>query len=230
MEFANEFWCLESPDWETRVEWRTGEVRLETVHCETFPKHQRSGRRIDPLSINLPPFCARSEITDFVWTSYSECLISDRVKAILEHERVSGYELKATRAFINNELVASPVLWELVVTGWGGVADSKSGVKLIYECRECGHRVYSCFTNPREIVNPAQWDESDLFMVWPMPRYIFVTTRTRSILEQQNLSGYNLRRVSELRCSTEDTLTPGSLFYWMPATRAQEIGSELGIV
>ncbi len=225
MDPNREFWCLEPPE-STRYlsKWRSGDVHLESIPCKEFPGHQRSGRRIDSLSVDLPAL----NMPDFVWTWYSECLIKDSVRDILLKEEVTGYELKRASTFVNNESVTNPRFWELTVKGWGGVAGAKSGIKLISECLYCGHRVYSCFSNARKLIDYSQWDKSDFFIIWPMPRYIFVTERLRSILQQHRLSGFSLSPSSKLECS--GTLTPGRLSYWMPEERAREIGTDLEIV
>jgi hypothetical protein len=147
---------------------------------------------------------------------------------VLLQEQITGYELKAVRTYFRDRLVPTPQFWELVVTGWGGIAAGHSGIGLLSECDYCGHRVYSCFDRPQELIDPSQWDTSDIFMVWPLPRYIFVTNNVQRIIAHYQLSGIEVIPLAKLDCRG-GTLTPGRLSYWMPYARAQKIGTALDI-
>jgi hypothetical protein len=59
------FWELVSPsNQKLRAEWTEDAVHLETVICPANPGHQRGGRRIGQLSVDLPLDFER----DFIWT------------------------------------------------------------------------------------------------------------------------------------------------------------------
>jgi hypothetical protein len=67
-------------------------------------------------------------------------------------------------------------------------------------------------------VDWKQWDGSDIFMVWPLPRFILVTAHVAEALESARLSGISFRPISELP-PQENGLSPGRLSYWMPIDR-----------
>ena len=222
------FWCLSHPDSTRRLAGWTDEVDTEQIICPLTRDHMRGGKRITDLSVTLP----RYRVQDFVWTWGSECLIQDRVLELFRENRFSGFEVKPVRARYRRAGEGEPPrLWELAVTGWGGVAPALSGIKLVEECRSCGYLGYSSWTNAGGLLDPSEWDGSDIFMVWPLPRYIFVTDRVAQVARRHKLSGILLRRSKSLVFpeSVIPGLSPGRLSYWMPAERARELGAPLGI-
>lgn len=209
-----------------RAEWDEG-VSFEPIRCPLHPGHQRPGTRSPELRIVLPT----GPIRDFVWTGLGECLMQDEVLQLFRQEGITGFDVKPVHARIKGKSGATPPkLWEVVVTGWGGVAPPSSGVRLnaAKSCSACGLLVYSTFDDPSELIEASQWDGSDVFMVWPLPRYAFVTSRVSDLIRYHGLTGVDLEPVSDLRASGE-TLTPGRLSRWMPEHRAREIGLPLGI-
>ncbi len=95
-------------------------------------------------------------------------------------------------------------------------------------CPDCGLLVYSSFTNPSELIDTSLWDGSDVFMVWPLPKFIFVSERVAQLVRNHHLTGVVLQRPEELQ-ATSGTLSPGRLSYRMPEARARELGGHLGI-
>jgi hypothetical protein len=158
----------------------------------------------------------------------SECLVQQRVVELLRHNGVTGYALKEVEAAFERHPMPPPRLWELVVTGWGGVAPPESGVRLLESCSTCGHRVFTAFSDASKLVDPATWDGSDFFMVWPLPRFIFVTEKIARIVRSEELIGVELVEASQLRLQG-DTLTPGLLSDWFPRDVAAKLGRAIGI-
>ena len=76
-----------------------------------------------------------------------------------------------------------PKLWEIKVTGKGGDADPKSGIKLIPEsvCEACGLKDYTKFTDGI-IVDENNWDGSDFFTVNGYPMFFLVTERVKDFI------------------------------------------------
>ena len=166
-----------------------------------------------------------ARIGDFVWTWMSECLVQDSVVNLFEQHHVTGYALDDVEASFERTAKRSiPRLRELLVRGWGGVAPAASGVKLLesQSCRECRHWVYSTFSDASKLVDPSAWDGDDVFMVWPLPRFIFVTNRVAELIRSNELTGASLLPVSSLKTQGE-TLTPGNLSDWMPPDRLATI-------
>ena len=56
---------------------------------------------------------------------------------------------------------------------------------------------YSDFTNPEFLIDESQWDGSDFFMVWPLPRFIFVSNRGPRLICRHELTGCVLETVGQ---------------------------------
>lgn len=222
----HQFWRLDGPESQTRLaEWDDEMDYLETIHCPVDPGHQRAGRRMPNLSVALPG----SDADDFVWTWKSECLIQDRVLRLFRERRVTGFEVKPVSARFVRSKKTPPVLWELVVTGWAGMASPESGVMLNKEksCSVCGHLTYTGLTDNSKLIKPEQWDGSDMFLVWPLPKFVFITDRLCQLIETHSLTGCRFVKPNEF--NEMDGFSPGRLSYSMPETRARELGEPLGI-
>ena len=89
------FWCIKSPEsMAKRAEWANDEMRLEGVICPIYDGHRRVGKRLTDLSITLPGH----KVQDFVWTWYSECLLTERVLDLLSINNFTGFEVKPVKA------------------------------------------------------------------------------------------------------------------------------------
>jgi hypothetical protein len=179
-----------------RAEWAEG-VELESIKCPIHPGHQRGGRRIGPLI--LKP--SGRGLGDFNWTSLSECVITDRVRTLLTEAGFTGFETREVYIATSNRLTrrarAGP-LWELVVTGLGGDADAKSGIRHLYTCRHCGMKRYSSFRNGI-LIDERSWDGSDFFTVNGYPRFTLVTESVKRLVQDKALTNCALVRSEELQ-------------------------------
>lgn len=223
---TDKFWHFSSPESTRRLaEWVHDEMDLEAITCALNPGHRRGGKRLTELSVDLPG----TEVHDVVWTWYSECLVQEHVLALFKKHGFTGYEVRSAEArFRTASPESSPRLWELLVTGWGGVAPPESGVRPTQSCSSCGLLEYSCFTDPSRLIDESWWDGSDFFMVWPLPRFIFVTERVKKALEGVHARGFRFVAPVDLKCGAAG-LGPGRLSHWMPEARARELGEPLGI-
>ena len=222
---TDQFWHLTCPESTSgQAQWLRGAVELESVMCSLAPDHQRAGKRLSTLAVTLP----NRPVDEFVWTWYFECLIQDSVARFFESHGFTGYELQPAEAVYRHAgNRRPPVLRELLVTGWGGMAPPESGIRLLQRCPVCRHAVYSCFTAAENLIDKSSWDGSDFFMVWPLPNFIFVTDRVCQALRAARFRGFRLVPVSSLHC--EGTLTPGRLSYVMREDRARLLGESLDI-
>jgi hypothetical protein len=222
------FWCLGSPDSTARLADWDDEMDTETVICPIDEGHPRGGKRLTDLSVVLPG----GAVQDFVWIWGSEGLVQDHVLKLFKANGLTGYQVKPVKArFKRASAQEPPVLWEIVVTGWAGIAPPESGIRLVEHCPACGFRVYSAWTNPERLIDSSQWDGSDFFIVWPLTGHIFITDRAADVIRGNRLSGAVLTPSTDLAFpqSVIPQLSPGRLSYSMPEDRARELGAALGI-
>jgi hypothetical protein len=220
------FWMLSPPlNAGKRAEWVHEEMELETVTCPIDEGHQPGGRRLTNISLTL----AKGPVEDFVWTWYSECLLQEHVLRALQTGGFSGFEVKPVKArFRKPASSRAQNLWELVVTGWGGIARRESGIKVVEHCDGCGHTVYSPLSNSEMLIDEKKWDGSDFFMVWPLPAFPFVSDRVAALIRKARWQGVRIDAPTEFEWG-DIGITPGRLSYYMPEARAKELGEPLGI-
>lgn len=219
-----EFWEAIPPKGSSRAE--VGEsVDFESVVCPISPPHRRAGKRIGDLEVVLPDGAG-----DFVWTWYSDLLVQESALEALSEAGITGYVTRPVTTRYRRKAKVPPRMWELVITGWGGVARPESGIHLDTEqsCGTCGHLLYSGLRHPEKLVDETQWDGSDIFMVWPLPRYPLATPRVMEVVRKYEMKGLNFQRVFEM--APTEGFAPGRLSYWMPESRARLLGTPLGIV
>ena len=206
------FWHLTYPD-STRG-MADGSCEYEpSITCPLDSGHTRAGRQIRYRYVEL----TSTWIADFVWTWTSDCFLPERTLALFQEAELTGFDVrpvtvrwKVRRAQPDPEdsnpgvagrvaaQVPVPRLWELVVTGRGGVAPPDSGVRLVRSCPACGSKKYSDFTDPERLIDERQWDGSDFFKVWPFG-YTFVADRVVQLIQANGLRGANLEPLSWLR-------------------------------
>lgn len=217
-----EFWVLSPPETSARAELDEG-VGFEPVFCPLDPGHRRSGKRIGDLEVVLPDGAG-----DFVWTWYRDLLVQESALEILTNADLTGFVTRPVTARYKRKTI-TPRMWEIVITGWGGMARPESGVRLDAEqsCDACGHLRYSGLRHPEQLVDETQWDGSDVFMVWPLPLYPLVTRRFMAVVREHGLKGLNFLGRSEI--APTQGFTPGRLHYSMPERRARQLGAPLGI-
>jgi len=214
------------------ADWEEGGGELEQVVCPVNPKHRRGGKRTTNLSVVFHS----SELFDVMWTWGDECLIQQHVLDAFEQQAFSGFQVKPVEARFKHPVPSEPPrLWELVVTGWAGPASPESGIRLDEErsCLHCGSLHYTRPTDYSRLIDETKWDGSDFFMVWPFPKYIFVTDRVREFIQKNDLRLTQFTRPGDLQDPILQQLksgpSPGRLSYWMPEDRARELGEPLGI-
>jgi hypothetical protein len=189
------------PEWERNyglAEWADS-VKLESIICPVHPGHRRAGRRLTDLTIILPS----PRVGDFVWTWYSDCLITDWVLELFQRAGFTGFEVRPVtvervKRLGKEGLEDIPRLWELVVTGRGGDARPESGIRVIYRCEACGLVEYSSYRNGI-LVDEDQWDGSDFFTVNGYPKHILVTERVKDLVIAHRLTNCALIPAEKLR-------------------------------
>lgn len=221
------FWVLQSPESMKRLaEWNHDMMDLEQIICPLDEMHMRGGKRITDLNVVLPNL----PVQDFVWTWQSELMIQDNVVEFFQEHDVTGYELKPVTARFNTDTGKSPPrLWEVIATGWAGIALPESGIAPEIDCPGCGYLHYSgSIMDPDHLFDERQWDGSDIFIVWPLPRFIMISSRLEKLMRERKFSGVGVRPLTVLK-EIGSGFGPGRLSYSMPEERARELGEPLGI-
>jgi hypothetical protein len=135
-----------------------------------------------------------SRIGDFSWVPGGEIIVSQRVKAIFEEHNVTGCKYGPVE-MIDPEDPEDPIvvklpyegppLYELIITGSGGNAAEESGIKIEEKCDHCGSASYLPFDRRIDvlIIDPANWDGSDVFKIIEMGNCTFITEKVKSLIE-----------------------------------------------
>jgi hypothetical protein len=219
------FWRLRA--FEPPGKTATVEATYSGITCPVNLDHQRAGARTSDLNVILP----NNIVENFVWTWFSDCLITEPVLQAFQGEHFVGFETRPVKARFETKDEEPPRLRHLIVTGWGGMASRESGLHLDQEksCSVCGHLVYTGLSRSERLIDAAAWDGSDFFMVWPFPNFVFVTERVVKSIERFKLSGVLAVPGSEFEIEIDEEISPGRLSHSMPEPRAREIGEQLGI-
>jgi hypothetical protein len=241
----SQFWDLAERDTaEGLAEWAP-DREAERLPCSLNPQQHRLHRYSSELNVLL----TSKRFTDFIWTYYSDLMIQDRVLGMFREQGFTGFEVRPVTARMKIRArepdpcddtpgvsdrdagrAQIPVLWELLRRGWGGHAPPESGFRLLERCPDCGYSTYTSSDNPARLVDEAQWDGSDFFMVWPLPLFVFVSDRVARFIQRERLTGARLVPIEQMGVHPHISgASPGRLKLWMPEERARELGEPLGI-
>ena len=221
----NRFYLLLEPDGNQCVADlnESAPHEMEKIRCPINPGHSR-GRRKSPLDVVVP--CDPPPGVIFTWMS--ECLIQESVRLAFEREGLTGFSLLPAKAKVKKTGANIPV-YELSITGWAGIAPEASGIRELERCPGCGHLHYSELERPEELVVPKNWDGSDFFMIWPLPRFRFVTERVVEACQRHGVTGVVFSANWPTPRRDSAGFSPGRLSYYMPQERAHLLGGALGI-
>ncbi len=210
-------WLLRSPEDSLRLTWSHG-IAFEPIICHLEEGHQRGGRRTGPLSAEYPGKVPEASV---LWSWYSECVIPASLSKALARWGPTGCETRPAIITANGR-VRRHDFEELIVTGWGGLARPESGVRLVESCEGCGYLKYTGVVRWRRLFDRSQWDGSDFFMVWPLPRFIFVTHRVAKLLRESGFGGFRLASLGEME--PQEGLAPGRVTDWLSKEKARKVG------
>jgi hypothetical protein len=198
-------------------------MAFRTQLCDGNPDHARRQTRPTPLRLEF----RGGGLTDFLWTPYSEAIVGEDVVRVFSECGIAGCEfIPAELENTMGDQVASD-LYELRVTGWGGMASAESGVRVLEECPHCKHRVFSGYTDASRLVDLDAWDGSDIFIVWPLPRYLLAVESVKEALVERQLTGVKAVPISKLPKVVAGTLTPGNIRDWFDTDRAGAFDAEI---
>ncbi len=198
-------------------------MHFQTKLCPHNPEHTIRNRRSSPLRLEYHGSAA----TDFLWTSYCEPIVGEKVVDAFESASIVGCEFVPIELenTMGDEIASE--LFEMRPTGWGGMAAKSSGVRVLEECSFCKRRVFSTFTNAEELFDVDAWDGSDVFTIWPLPRYILSTSSVRDLLKKNQFSGVRLFPINRLPKTIAGTLTPGNVRDWFDEEQASKFEAEI---
>lgn len=168
----------------------------EGIVCPTHPGHQRAGRRITLLHLDV----VSKRICDFSQTILADVVITDHALDVLRSAGLTGFTTAPT---ILHKLPKGmdpdsvPTLRELIVTGQGGYAHPDSEIVLRKKCDDCGHIRYSAYEHGI-IVDETAYDGSDLFTVVEYPKHILVNERAKRVIEDARLTNVTFIESSKL--------------------------------
>jgi hypothetical protein len=168
----------------------------ESVTCEREPGHQRAGRRITELFLDILSW----NVVDFSRTMLSDIVITDHALNVLRDAHLTGFEVRPTKIEGLPPRVQGsdlPRLWEFVVTGRGGPAHKGSGIVQLMKCDSCGLVRYSAFEHGIQ-VDKSTYDGSDFFNVTEYPKYVLISPRARAAIEQARLTNVGFLESSKL--------------------------------
>jgi|SRR3982074_3335753 hypothetical protein len=217
------FWQLTYPLNQRPLE-RAARPGYEETPCPATGRHATL-KRVGDLRVIPHPLGLR----DFTWTWLSDMLISPRALALFQRHRITGFEVRKVEAEYPKPIQArAPELYEVMVTGWAGWPAREAGLSVLRSCPACGDRLFS-IAHPGHLIDPTAWDGSDIFIVWPLPRYRFVSDRLARIIRHEKLSGAKLLPLQNIRMKPGAEIDAGSLLQWMPEERATLLRQQFGV-
>lgn len=81
--------------------------------------HLRPGRRLGDLRASIDP----AGVKDLTWTWPRDILASEHLLDVFLKHRVTGFEIRpATLSYAKPTQERPPAVYELIVTGWAGMA------------------------------------------------------------------------------------------------------------
>lgn len=169
----------------------------------------------------------KKSFADMIWTYPTHCFISERLLGLFRDASLTGFETrKANMKLAFPHEPADRVFHQLIWTGWGGVADPRSGIVQIPS--DQSQHAYLPPTDNSRIFDDAQWDGSDFFFIFPLMGSRFATERVIRLLEQFKINYYTSTPIVNFpRYTTE--IFPAPLRCYYSDEKAKELGKNLGI-
>lgn len=192
------------------------------ITCPLNAGHRRAWRVPGSVTIDTD----ESDSGECLWTPLADCLLSDTVISELRAKGITGFATGEVHA--TGERFIPYTYFQLLVRGWGGLARKECGIELVYSCDGCGYQKYSSLLDPTQMFDVDSWDGSDVFMIWPLPQFIFVTSRVVDAFRNMHVSGVEFQPIEEV-VTTGTGFAPGRLSHFFPAEQAARIGMPLGI-
>jgi hypothetical protein len=220
----SQFWLLDPPE-DQGLLVRAATPQAEKTPCPVSSDHSARLKRTGDLHVIADPLAEK----DFTWTWRNDLLVSPGVLAAFRRHRVTGFEVRPiVAAYPEPVKTRPPELYEIIITGWAGLPSAKAGLSVTRSCPACSRKRYAV-ADPSHLIDSDTWDGSDLFIVWPLPRFPFASDRLANIIRQERFSGVALVPATKVNLAANAELNPGSLFEWMPERRALELAKQFDL-
>jgi len=187
-------------------------------------QHAMRQRWRRPLKIVAPV----QRMTDFEWTVYRDIIIEEDIVDSLKSADFSGVKFQGVELFTTTKTPLGRRAFELTAVGWGGMARADSGIHVVKECPFCKRRVYSGFKDPERLFSSEEWDGSDFFVIWPMPKYVFITRKVVDYMLKSGYSGVLVKPINKFPKSIAVGYSPGHLDDWFDGQKLAAIKRQFG--
>jgi hypothetical protein len=218
------FWLKPEGRFDDRLSYGNG-MNFDVRLCRGNPDHSERQIRPNPLRLEF----RGARMADFMWTVYGEPIVTEEVVAAFRGAGITGCEFSLVE--LQNTLgdaVASD-LYEMRSIGWGGMAAKASGIRVLEECPFCKRRVFSGYSNAGELFDLDAWDGSDVFTIWPLPRYLLSVEAVKQLLAKHRFTGIAAVPLCELPKPIAGTLTPGNVRDWFGGRDGGELDMRIDL-
>jgi hypothetical protein len=198
--------------------------------------NEGSLERIDVVEIHkfrssepLKCLVRKKSFGDMIWSASfpKHCFVSERLLGIFRDEKLTGFETApANMKLVFEHEPSDRVFYQLVFTGWGGVADPRSRIVQIPD--ERSNHAYSEPIDRSLIFDQRQWDGTDFFLLFPFMGRRFVTERVKRVLGKFKIKRFICTEIAHLSRGCP-TILPAPLRCYYTDERAIELGRKLGI-
>jgi hypothetical protein len=229
-----EFFCLDSPESEQLIGKVVKSTQMrERASCPIDPDHQflSDRARISYFNRELQVTVKHNKRDHMmIWAGVPEqCLVHTQLIREMESAGFTGFSCRPATVRFRDGFVTDDYC-RLAVSGWGGLARPESGIHLVEACSGCLNKRWTPLADSSQLIDESQWTGEDVFIVWPLANYTFVTARVAELLRSSNVKSCTLRTLEPGGSfAGRDDFRTGSLAGSMPLELAQKFGSPLGI-
>ncbi|MCW3098390.1 MAG: hypothetical protein JWL77_4008 [Chthonomonadaceae bacterium] len=137
-----------------------------------------------------------AKLAAFEWPAVHVLVVREDVVAFLQEHKIAGWEIAPVRVEGIRRVESIPTMYQLFVTGTGGVPITDPPIVQRSHCEVCGRTEY-VGNNPSSFqLDLSQWDGSDIFrFAAPYQGYIFVTERLAEGFRDAGFKNYELPTV-----------------------------------
>jgi hypothetical protein len=137
--------------------------------------------------------CKNSNFSDFEWPALHTVLVRERVLEFFQEYKITGWQSAPVRIEGTRYLEYIPTMYQLLITGHGGVPVTNPPVEELSYCDACGRTEYKRGVVHSFQMDLSQWDGSDIFrFAAPYNGYVFVTQRLADGLRKVGFHNYEL--------------------------------------